>query len=139
MAVTQKSDRGMAMVEFVIILPLLLLVLFATIEMGISLQRWQAISNAAREGARVGVVYRSPCNAGTVLTEVRTQVVNYAAAGGITLAPADVTVVGHCGGAGTDTTVTVSTTYTFFVLGGLSTTLGADIDLNASSVMRNEG
>lgn len=127
------------MVEMVIVLPVLLALLFATIEFGIVLMRWQTLSNAAREGARTAVLFRAPCNAGAVQTEAETQVVNYATNANVPITAADVNIVGHCGGPGTDTTVTVTHTYTFQVLGGLLTGFGPSITLTGNSVMRNEG
>jgi Flp pilus assembly protein TadG len=129
----------MAMVEMVIVLPVLLVLLFATIEFGIVLMRWQTLSNAAREGARTAVLFRTPCNAGTVQSEAETQVVTYASNANIPITAADVNVVGQCAGPGTDTTVTVTHTYTFQVLGGLLTGFGPSITLTGNSVMRNEG
>ena len=49
-------QRGQALVEFAFVLPLLLFVLFATVDFGVGLTRWIAITNAAREGARLGAV-----------------------------------------------------------------------------------
>ncbi len=48
------SERGAAMVEMAIVLPVLLILVFAIIEMGIALNRVQAFQAAAREGARIG-------------------------------------------------------------------------------------
>jgi hypothetical protein len=48
------------MLEMVIVAPVLLLLLFAIAEFGIAFAQWQTLSNAAREGARVGVVFRDP-------------------------------------------------------------------------------
>jgi len=127
------------MVEMVIVLPVLLILLFATIEFGIVLMRWQTLSNAAREGARTAVLFRNPCNAGTVQSDAETRVVAYAAAANIPITAADVNVTGHCGGPGTDTTVTVTHTYTYQVLGGLAPGVGPTITLTGNSVMRNEG
>lgn len=127
------------MVEMVIVLPVLLILLFATIEFGIVLMRFQTLSNAAREGARTAVLFRNPCNAGAVQGEAETRVVNYATAANIPVAAGDVNVTGHCGGPGTDTTVTVTHTYTFQVLGGLLPGFGPTITLTGNSVMRNEG
>ena len=50
----------MAMVEMVFVLPLLLLLVFAIAEFGLMFNRWLTLSNAVREGARGGVVYRGP-------------------------------------------------------------------------------
>ena len=52
------SQKGVAAVEFAIVLPLLVLLIFAMIEFGLYLFNRQVITNAAREGARYGVVAR---------------------------------------------------------------------------------
>jgi len=44
------------MVEFALVLPLFLIVLFIIVDFGVGLTRWIAITNAAREGARLGAV-----------------------------------------------------------------------------------
>ncbi len=51
-----KNESGIAAVEFALVLPLLLLVLFGTIEFGILMYDQSVITNAAREGARWGAV-----------------------------------------------------------------------------------
>ena len=52
----QFGQRGQALVEFALVLPLLLIVVFITVDFGVGLTRWIAITNAAREGARLGAV-----------------------------------------------------------------------------------
>jgi Flp pilus assembly protein TadG len=127
------------MVEFVIILPLLMMILFAVLEFGVLFGRWQTISNAAREGARTAVVFRRDCNAGAVEAEVRTRVKAYAAPMGITLTDAEITVNGVCGSSDTSSTVDVQLPYTFSVLPNFATSVSPTINLLGSSVMRNEG
>jgi Flp pilus assembly protein TadG len=56
----EQGQRGAAMVEFAIILPLLILLLFGIIEFGLLLFNKQVITNASREGARYGIVARVP-------------------------------------------------------------------------------
>jgi Flp pilus assembly protein TadG len=129
----------MAMVEMVITLPLLLMLLFAVAEFGVIFARWQTLTNAAREGARTAVVFRAPCSAAAVDTEVRQVVRDYAASAGITLADGDIGVLGTCGGLDSDSVVDVSHTYTFTVLPRLAASLSPDIDLDTSATMRNEG
>lgn len=48
------EQKGAAMVEMAIVLPALIILLFAIIQMGIALNRVQAYHAAAREGARIG-------------------------------------------------------------------------------------
>jgi Flp pilus assembly protein TadG len=128
----------MAMVEFVIILPVLLLVFFAIVEFGILFGRWMTLSNAAREGARTAVLFRTSCDVPTVETEVRNVVKSYAASLGIVLVDGDIDVTGACGDSGTQSQVQATFPYTFRVLPGFSG-VGPTINLVGSSVMRNEG
>lgn len=52
----RKNDKGQSMVEFALILPVLLLLLLGIIQFGIIFSAHIAITNAAREGARVASV-----------------------------------------------------------------------------------
>ena len=54
------SDRGVAAVEFALILPLLLALTFGLIEFGLFMYNQQVLTNAAREGARAGIVQHDP-------------------------------------------------------------------------------
>ena len=129
----------MAMVEMVIVLPLLLMMLFAIMEFGVLFGRWQTVTNAAREGARTAVVFRTECDVDAVRTEVKNVVKNYASGIGITLADTDITVSGVCGTKNTSSTVDVVHPYTFTVLPGFAPSVNPTIDLVGNSVMRNEG
>ncbi len=53
-----KNHNGAAAVEFAIILPVLILVLFGIIEFSLVLFNKHIITNASREGARAGIVSR---------------------------------------------------------------------------------
>ena len=50
------SERGAAAVEFAVVAPLLILLVFAIIDFGFGFHAWDGAQNAAREGARVGAV-----------------------------------------------------------------------------------
>lgn len=128
----------MAMVELVIVLPLLLMLLFAIVELGLMFERWLTLNNAVREGAREAVLFRTPCNAGTVEAQARSKVVTYAQSGGISLALNDVEVKDACTGSGNATTVSATYDFKFQVLPGFADGFGADIPLAASATMRNE-
>ena len=52
MSRTRRDDRGAAMVEFAIVLPVLLLILLGIIEFGRAYNTQVSIQAAAREGAR---------------------------------------------------------------------------------------
>ena len=66
-----REDRGAAIVEVALTLPLLLLVSVGIFEFGRAYQTWQVLTNAAREGARMAVLPNSSDSA------VRTRVVTY--------------------------------------------------------------
>mgnify|MGYP002639395497 CR=1 FL=1 len=51
-----KNQRGGAAVEFAIVLPLLALILFGTIDFALLFYNKQVITNASREGARAAIV-----------------------------------------------------------------------------------
>jgi Flp pilus assembly protein TadG len=53
-------ERGAVAVEFAIIFPILLLLVFGIIDFGFGFHAWDASENAAREGARVGAVNANP-------------------------------------------------------------------------------
>jgi Flp pilus assembly protein TadG len=74
-----KSQRGAELIEMALILPLLLLVLVGIVDFGFLFQRYEVLTNAAREGARMAVL----ANSGYTLTDVRTRVCSYLTAGGV--------------------------------------------------------
>jgi hypothetical protein len=53
-----KDQDGATLVEFALIVPLLFLLLFGTIEFGLFLFNKHIITNSSREGARAGIVAR---------------------------------------------------------------------------------
>lgn len=55
-----KEEKGAAAVEFAIVLPLLVLIVFGTMEFSLLMFNKQVITNAAREGARKAIIYRNP-------------------------------------------------------------------------------
>ena len=125
----------MAMVEMVFVLPVLLLILFAIAEFGLMFNRWLTLSNAAREGARVGVLFRAPCDGPTVKKEAEDAVKNYAGSVNLTLTSSNIFVTGMCD------TVTrnfkVEVTYPFALQ--IPFFANTTIPLKYSSTMRNEG
>jgi Flp pilus assembly protein TadG len=54
-----NSQKGAAVVEFAVILPLLLLILFGIVEFGFIFYDQALLTNASREGARRAIVYRT--------------------------------------------------------------------------------
>lgn len=53
------SDTGSSVIEFALVLPILLLILFGIINFGVLLYNQSVITNAAREGARWGAIHSS--------------------------------------------------------------------------------
>lgn len=66
-----RAARGAQLVEFALVLPLLLLVVLGILDFGLLFQRYEAVTNAAREGARVAVLQ------GYTTADVRTRVQQY--------------------------------------------------------------
>ncbi|WP_035217082.1 TadE/TadG family type IV pilus assembly protein [Desulfobulbus elongatus] len=53
-----RDQQGVAAMEFALVVPALLLIVFATIEYGWYLTQWMVLNNAASAGARAGVKAR---------------------------------------------------------------------------------
>ena len=102
------NERGVAAAELALLLPVLLLILFGTIEFGMVMYGREVVTNASREGARAGIVQRiPPVTAG----EIRTVATNYLTGTGINTA--DVTIAIPASGGATGTPVTVTATYRY--------------------------
>lgn len=86
------DESGQAIIELALTLPLLLLVVLGVFDFGLMFQRFEVVTNAAREGARVAVLpdYTDPHQA-------EVHAVNYLAASGISITGA-VNVAGCTGG-----------------------------------------
>jgi Flp pilus assembly protein TadG len=136
-----KSEDGAQLVEFAIVLPLLLLVVLGIAEFGFIFQRFEVLTNAAREGARMAVL------PGYTNADIENRVVAYATAGGVpgfTTANVDVTdvVVPLAVGPGMPAKrVEVNFTHIYQFLPGIGDLLGATygtVPLRAIAEMRVE-
>jgi Flp pilus assembly protein TadG len=128
------NERGASAVEFALLLPLLMMILFGIIEFGMALYRQAILTNASREGARLGIVQSVP----TITSgQINTRIDAYLTAAGI--APGSVTraISPIVSVTGTPVTVTLTLPYTFVVLPGL-TSITPTINLTASTVMSHE-
>ena len=127
------TDRGAAAVEFALLLPVLLLLLFGIIDFGRALNAQITLTQAAREGARLAALGQS-----------NSAVVSRAQSAATGLSNVSVTVSSSCpSGAGTGVDAVVQTSYTFsFVtpigaIAGLfgSAGYGSDLTLSATGEM----
>ena len=73
------AEDGVVTVEFVILFPLLMLILAGIVEFGHLFYVRQALTNAAREGARAAVVYYTPADgrATWATTQAKDAVIKY--------------------------------------------------------------
>ncbi|NIS71312.1 MAG: pilus assembly protein [Proteobacteria bacterium] len=135
-----KSQNGAAAVEFAIVLPLLILLVFGIIEFSVALYDKAMITNASREGARAGIVF-SDMDAAQREAEIIRVVNNYCRDYLITFgASTDVTIAtaGVGGSSGEPLTVRVTYLYDFLVLPNFVSDLTGGINLVAQTVMRME-
>lgn len=52
----RTSETGQTLVEFSMVLPLLLILIFAILDFGRAMYSWSVLSNAAREGGRTAAI-----------------------------------------------------------------------------------
>jgi Flp pilus assembly protein TadG len=64
-----RSDRGVALVEFALIAPILFLVLFAILDFGRAINYWQDASHLSSEAARYAAVSTKPAGCTTTLQQ----------------------------------------------------------------------
>ena len=143
-----RDERGAAIVEAAVVVPLVLLIVTGIFDLGRAYQTYQVLSNAAREGARAAVV---PAGDETKAREV---VESYMESGGVpppkSGEPVDIDIDRQATItlAGGDTVgasqVTIQYPYEFMVLGPVArlvasdSTLGDAFTMQVTSVMRNE-
>jgi Flp pilus assembly protein TadG len=125
-----RGNRGQSVVEFALVLPLLLLILFGITEFGRAWMTQNILTSAAREGARLAVV------TGPDVALVTTKITEVCAAAGVT--PSAITITGP-DPADPDRRVTVVVQTDFQVLtGNILGPFNGTIPLRATSVMRHE-
>jgi Flp pilus assembly protein TadG len=138
----KKNERGAALLETAITIPMILMVCIGIFEFGRAYQTWQVLTNAAREGARIAVLE------GTTDSAIRARVNAYLTGGGLrtlgdSYIPLDRNVALTAGA--TASRVQVNYPFQFMVLNPVvrlvapsDTTTGAPITMTAASLMRNE-
>ena len=134
-------DKGAELIEFALVFPLLLLVMFGIMDFGLLFQRYETVTNAAREGARIAVL------PGYAQADVEARVTQYLAAAGLTAtptiaytAPQALNVGGACV---TITGVTVGYPHQYLFIGKIIGLFGGSgfttKTLTATARMRYEG
>ena len=139
-----QSERGVALVETALTLPLVLLITIGAVEFGRAYQTWQVLTNAAREGARIAVL------PGVEDGDVEERVKAYLTSGQLDV-PAETAITIKRDnplpiGASTATasSVVVDYPFEFIVLQPVAqlvvhgSTVGAPLTMSASALMRNE-
>lgn len=161
-----RDERGGAMVEFALVVPLLLVLMMGIIDFGRAWNVKQALTDAAREGARRAVVRDGAVKTGTAEAPgtVPAIILNRLAAAGLSTedawdpanhtascsgwstpaAEVSVPTIYGCGwGAnwGSEARVVIVAPYPFSILGPVLKLTGGNmgpVQMQASSVMRNE-
>ena len=141
----KKNERGAALLEAAITVPMILLVCVGIFEFGRAYQTWQVLTNASREGARYAVID------GSTDDLIRKRVNDYLAGGGVsTLADANIVIDRTVPFTGTTacppcgTRITLNYPFAFIVLNPIvklvapSSTTGQAITMHAATLMRNE-
>jgi TadE-like protein len=149
MRTRMKNERGAALLETAITLPIILLICVGIFEFGRAFQTRQVVTNASREGARAAVIL------GTTPEKVKDAVIAYAKIGGIPQCPAaegatcidtthiNVTSVEISGRSYSQ--IEIQMPFNFMMLNGIAklvnsgSSLGAPLTMTARSLMRNEG
>jgi Flp pilus assembly protein TadG len=128
----RTTDRGQAVVEFAVILPVLLMILFAILQFGIVFNNYIQVTAAAREGARKASVSRS---LGTAAAESAATTAAKSAAPGLKQSSITVSYPNSPTFAqGSDVTVKVTYPYSISII-GLVVKSGT---LSSSTTMRVE-
>lgn len=130
-----RDERGVAAVEFALLLPVLIMLLFGIIEFGLALSRQQVLNTASHEGARLGIRQAVPRpTAGDIQALARRVFVQ----AGVTGVAPTIAVSGAGGPSGTDLIVTVSAPYQFYVMANIVPALRGTVTLRSRTLMRHE-
>jgi Flp pilus assembly protein TadG len=139
-----SRERGSAMVEAAISIPLLLVLMVGIFEVGRAYETWQVLTNAAREGARMSVTPSSVEATTTALIRqymADGQLPESATASVVVDKGASINVNGTAVSA---SAVTVDYPFEFIMLQPVvrlvapGATVGGPLTMRATSIMRNE-
>ncbi len=128
----RPGERGIAAVEFGLILPIVVVMLFAIFEFGMAFWRKQVLTSAVRDGARFGILSTTPRK---TEAEIQSVVLTYLDNVGYTDGARTVDVEGEEGDPGQPLTVTVTYPTSFLILSRLKYGEGVDTHVDGSGVM----
>ena len=136
----RRNERGAALIETAITIPIILLISVGIFEFGRAYQTWQVLTNAAREGARVAILTDKTD------ADVQSTVQNYMKSGGLPKYATAAVVIERSVALGTNTAsrITVNYPFQFMVLNGVAklvakgTTVGKPLTMQSVALMRNE-
>ncbi|MBX3306249.1 MAG: pilus assembly protein [Nitrospira sp.] len=132
----KPNERGAAATEFALLLPVFLMILFGIIEFGMIMYGREVVTNAAREGARAGIVQGPPKRTSGQITTIAN---SYLTGTGIN--PAKVTFTPVGAGLANPNTLTVTAVYTHdFLIPYIPNVLGfpPSLVITTQAVMRHE-
>jgi Flp pilus assembly protein TadG len=135
-----RSRKGSEVVEFALVLPVLLIIVFGILDFGLAIYDKAVITNASREGARAGIVYRYPTPTEAQLETIVRNVVNaYCSTHLVTFSGSHtptITFPQTPAGSGTPIEVRINYQYNYLAI---SNFLGlSPLNLTSSTVMRME-
>ena len=91
-----KKERGASAVEFALVLPIFVMILFGIFQLGITFNNWISIAAAAREGARLAAVGQyTEQKVRDSAPSVAIQSISISGQGGAVGSPVTVTVTGN--------------------------------------------
>jgi Flp pilus assembly protein TadG len=128
----KKDSRGSMAVEFALVFPVLLLLLFSVIELGSAWYNRQLLVNASREGARMAAL-ADGMGDNDVVAQVRSILNSSGFAGA-----ANITSTGASGSPGTMVEVEITANLPLPVLGSLVPGVDSSAHVTASTTMRHE-
>ena len=134
-ALFRRSDEGQAVVEFALIVPVLLVLVIGVFEFGRAWSAHQAVTDAAREGARVAVIADPAITEDSVRTVIRSALAGASLDGQL----AEIELSGVNAATGEPARVAVRYPYQFGMLTKLQGINGGGaVTLGTAFVMRNE-
>jgi Flp pilus assembly protein TadG len=136
-----RDETGAELIEFALVFPLLLMTVLGIVDFGFLFQRYEVLTNAAREGARVAVL------PGYTDTDIENRVVSFLQTGGIPttagnpLVTITDTTIPEGPGTHEATSVTLTYDYDYLFIGAIAGWFGGGFStatLTTQATMRNE-